>query len=88
RRLTRLGHISFFGLAFINLAFVLTVDHIGLNTDTGIGRWASVLLVVGAATMPTVCYAAAWRQPLRHLFAVPVGCLVTAVVLMLMGGEM
>ena len=26
RRLTRLGHISFFGLAFVNLAFVYTVE--------------------------------------------------------------
>ena len=28
RRLTRLGHTSFFGLAFVNLAFFFTVDHL------------------------------------------------------------
>ena len=29
RRMMRLGHISFFGTGFLNLAFVLSVEHLG-----------------------------------------------------------
>jgi hypothetical protein len=76
RRLLRLGHISLFGLAFLNLAFVFTADRMGW-TGPAAGV-PSVLLCAGAALMPLVCGLAAWRKPLRHLFALPVGCLVGA----------
>ena len=69
RRMLRLGHISFFGLAFINLAFALTAREAGL--DGGVGL-SSTLLVAGAVTMPLVCYLSAWRKPFRHLFFIPV----------------
>jgi hypothetical protein len=69
RRLTRLGHISLFGLGFINLAFFLTAQVLEIKS----GLTASaILLIIGAATMPTVCYLAAFRKPFRHLFFVPV----------------
>ena len=38
------------------------------------------LLVSGAVLMPTVCFLAAWRKPFRHLFALPVSCLVAGAV--------
>ena len=69
RRLMRLGHISFFGLGFINLAFGLTVRSLSMEHDVGI---SAILLVIGVASMPTVCYGAAFFRPLRHLFAIPV----------------
>ena len=69
RRLIRLGHISLFGLGFINLAFFLTAQVLEIKS----GLTASaLLLIIGAATMPTVCYLAAFRKPFRHLFFVPV----------------
>ncbi len=89
RRLMRLGHISFFGLAFVNLAFFLTVDG---RTGPAPGAWpsglaaASWLMVAGALFMPAVCYAAAWRPPWRRLFVLPVGCLLAAVVNLLVWG--
>lgn len=43
RRLTRLAHISFFGIGFINLAFALTARALGLEAGL---RAASILLVV------------------------------------------
>ena len=46
----------------------------------------AVLLIAGAVTMPLVCYLAAWRKPLRHLFCVPVTSLAVAVGLFLLGG--
>jgi hypothetical protein len=70
RRLTRLGHIAFLGTAMINLGFALTVPAVGLaEADV---FWPGVLLIVGTVSMPTVCYLAAWRKPLRRLFFVPV----------------
>jgi hypothetical protein len=79
RRLLRLGHVSLFGLAFLNLAFVLTADRMGWAPagPRGIPA-ASALLVAGAVLMPAVCGLAAWRRPLRHLFALPVACLASA----------
>jgi len=82
RRLVRLGHISFFGLAGVNLAFAVTADHLaGRGTPLphlGV-TVASILLIAGAVLMPTVCYLAAWRQPMRHLFVLPVTCLIAGV---------
>lgn len=72
RRMIRLGHISFFGIAFINLGFGLTA--MTLNIHTGIGLPA-ILLIVGAVTMPIVCYLSAVRDYFRHLFFIPAASL-------------
>lgn len=75
RRLMRLGHISFFGVAFLNLAYANTVHLLGPASHV---PFASILLVAGAVLMPLVCYLAAWRKPLRHFFALPVLSLLAA----------
>jgi hypothetical protein len=36
--------------------------------------------------MPAVCYLAAWRKALRHLFVVPVASLTGAALALLYGG--
>jgi hypothetical protein len=82
RRLMRLGHISFFGIAFLNLAYANTVALLGGDADVPA---ASMLLVAGAITMPLVCYLAAWKKPLRHLFPVPVLSLLGAVAALIDG---
>ena len=70
RRMIRLGHISFFGLAFLNFMFALSIRDIPLH---GVATApASVLLLVGAISMPLVCFLSAWKKPLRHLFPIPV----------------
>jgi len=81
RRMTRLAHISFFGLGFMNIAFELSVSHLALPRGAGLAA-ASFCLCVGAATMPLVCYLAAWRQPFRHLFFVPVTAIVAGVLIL------
>jgi hypothetical protein len=79
RRLLRLGHVSLFGLAFLNLAFVATADRMGWRAGEAPGlEAASALFAAGAALMPAACGLAAWRKPLRPLFALPVACLVGA----------
>jgi hypothetical protein len=84
RRLLRLGHISLFGIALINLAFALTAARMGWGSGCGRDpRAASLLLAAGAGLMPLSCGLAAWRRGLRPLFALPVGCLMAAAGLVL-----
>lgn len=71
RRLTRLGHISFFGLAFVNFGFAFTQSVLPLAAPWN--AVATLGFLIGAATMPTVCFLSAWRKPFRHLFFIPVG---------------
>ena len=71
RRLMRLGHISFFGLAFVNLAFVQAVSHVDDPTGPLI-TLAGYALILAHIAMPTVCFLAAWRKPFRNLFFIPV----------------
>lgn len=85
RRMLRLGHISFFGLAFINLAFALSVPRLG---GPGGLRAAAWLFVAGAVLMPLCCYASAWRRGFRHLFFLPVLCLLLGAGLVLYRGLM
>jgi hypothetical protein len=74
----RLGHIAFFGIGFINLSFALTARTLGLAaglTNT------SVLLIVGAVTMPSVCYLSAWKPAFRNLFFIPASSVIVGVAL-------
>jgi hypothetical protein len=84
RRLTRLGHISFFGIGLINLAFAATASQLALSA--AYGYFASRALIVGAITMPLVCFLSAWRKPMRHLFPVPVVAVLAGVLAILIGG--
>ena len=68
RRMIRLAHIAFFGIGFINLLFALTLRTLGL--DAGF-QSTSILLIVGAVTMPAVCYLSAWKPAFRNLFFIP-----------------
>ena len=73
RRLVRLGHIAFIGLGLINILFAMSLPRASLTA--GETHVASMAMILGAISMPTVCFLAAWRKPLRHLFAVPVTAL-------------
>jgi hypothetical protein len=77
RRMLRLGHISFFGIAAINLAYALTITHLGWPTPHPL---VSVSLAAANVLMPLACFAAAWRRGLRAMFAVPVVCVFVGVV--------
>ena len=68
RRMIRLGHISFFGLGFLNLSFALTARSLELESGLAI---PSALLIVGAVAMPTVCYLCAWKKIFRLIFFIP-----------------
>lgn len=83
RRLTRLGHISFFGLGFIN--FFFAISHQIAGVATAMAYPAAVAFTVGAAAMPTCCFLSAWKKPFRHLFFIPVTGVATGIVLTLIG---
>ena len=83
RRLVRLGHISFFGLALVNVAFAVSAPALKVSGLTlAVGSYA---LIVAAATMPVCCYLSAWRKPLRHLFPVPVIAAAVGILAVLIG---
>jgi hypothetical protein len=83
RRLTRLGHIAFFGLGFLNLLFALSAHDLLLS---GIWLWlASWALMLGAIAMPLCCFLSAWRKPWRHLFPLPVLSVTTGILSILFG---
>ena len=83
RRLIRLGHISFFGLAFVNFCFAFT-QHV-LPLPPSYDRVAMWGLLMGAIAMPTCCFLSAWRKPFRHLFFIPVAGVLTGIVCELIG---
>ena len=80
RRMIRLGHIAFFGIGLLNLSFALTARALGIGYRMAM---PSVLLIVGAVTMPLVCYLSAWKSDFRNAFFVPALSVVLAVVLFL-----
>jgi len=70
RRILRLGHISFFGMAFLNLALVMSASYLKM-TDQDIA-WSARLMLVALITMPLTCYLSVLKKPFRHLFFIPV----------------
>ncbi len=80
RRLTRLGHISFFGIGFINFAFAVSLGMLEMEGELVV---SSRLLIVALITMPLLCYLSAFRKPLRNLFFIPAGSVIIAIVLFL-----
>ena len=80
RRMIRLAHIAFFGIGFLNLSFALTCRTLGLQSGLAA---PSALLIVGALTMPLVCYLSAWKPAFRNIFFIPAVSVTLAIVLFL-----
>ena len=83
RRMLRLGHISLFGIAFINFAFVFTVSYLNISGNVLV---PSRLLIIGTIAMPLICFLSAYRRFFRHLFFIPVLSIIAAMVVFLIGG--
>lgn len=76
RRMLRLGHIALLGTGLLNVAFALSVIVLKITPEP---RVASVLFLIGAATMPTVCVFSAFWPATRRVFFVPVLSLLAAI---------
>lgn len=83
RRLYRLGHISFLGLAAMNLLFYFTVQSTPVDPATAL--WASRGFLIGAFTMPACCVVMAHFPQAHYVFAMPVMSLLAASVLTIKG---
>ena len=81
RRMLRLGHISFFGLAVINVMFHSVAGHFAAgHAAVTVASWA---FVVGALTMPVACALVAWSTRWKDVFVLPVSSLLLGAVLTL-----
>jgi len=78
-----LGGYASWPRRMLRLAFALSVPRLG---DPGGLRAAGWLFVAGAVGMPLCCYASAWRRGFRHLFFLPVVCLLIGTGLVLYRG--
>jgi hypothetical protein len=79
RRLYRLGHISFFGLAIVNFMFYFTARSFAVeNQLVLIASWT---FIIGAVSMPACCFLVAHVPQTRLLFGIPVMSLLLGAVL-------
>jgi hypothetical protein len=76
RRMIRLGHIAFFGIALLNLAYATTVHALKWSSPP---VQCSLALAAANGLMPAVCFLSAWKKSFRHLFVVPVACVLIPV---------
>lgn len=77
RRMLRLGHIALAALGMLNVLYSLSPQLELTVLPYWPAEWG---FVVGGITMPLVCFLSAWRPGFRHLFFIPVACLIAAVV--------
>jgi hypothetical protein len=84
RRLVRLGHISFFGIGLLNLFYALSLTPLGIADP--IARWGSLAWALALLSMPTCCFLTAWRQPMHHLFPIPVLGALAGIVIIIANG--
>lgn len=80
RRITRLGHISFFGIAFINISFVFTTHFFGIEEEVSI---PSILFIIGAIGMPLICYLSAFKKYIRNFFFIPSLSIIGGIIILL-----
>ena len=83
RRMARLGHISFFGIAFINLIYSLSITVFNSKIEN---FYTSYLFIAGAIAMPLVCFLSAYKKQFRHLFFIPALCLIGGTVILFTNG--
>jgi len=83
RRMLRLGHISFFGIGFLNFLFAMTLAQISLPEAHE--QIASTGFLVALVAMPLNCFLTAWKTAFRHLFPIPVLAVLAGIVPMLLG---
>jgi hypothetical protein len=83
RRMLRLGHISFFGIGFLNFLFAMTLAQVSLP-DAHV-RVASAGFLIAVVAMPLNCFLTAWKTSFRHFFPIPVLAVVAGIAPILLG---
>jgi hypothetical protein len=84
RRLLRLGHIAFFGLAFLNLILARQIPALPLSVKAM--RGALGCMNFGNLALPAALFAAALWEPLKYLTAPPAFAITLALCIAAWGG--
>ena len=84
RRLLRLGHIAFFGLAFLNLILARHVPSLPLGVKAMRGTLGCMNF--GNVALPAALIAAAFWEPLKYLTAPPAFAVTLALCIAAWGG--
>lgn len=84
RRLLRLGHIAFFGLAFVNLILARQLPDLPLGLKAR--RGALGCINFGNIALPTALIAAAFWEPVKYLTAPPAFAVTLALCIAAWGG--
>lgn len=84
RRLLRLGHTAFFGLAFLNLILARQIPTLPLGAAAM--RGALVCMNFGNVALPAALIAAAFWEPLKYLAAPPAFAVTLALCIAAWGG--
>jgi hypothetical protein len=85
RRLTRLGHIAWFGLGILNLLLARELPRSGLGLRGR--RTASVSMNFGNVFLPLVLFAASAWRPLKYLLPIPAASVFVALVIAARGAS-
>jgi hypothetical protein len=84
RRLLRLGHIAFFGLAFLNLILARQIPSLPLGLKAKHGALGCINF--GNVALPAALIAAAFWEPLKYLTAPPAFAVTLALCIAAWGG--
>ncbi len=83
RRMVRLAHVALVALGMLNILLAGTLEDVVLPTM--LARTASWAMIAGAVLMPACCISIAFGWRRFEIFAAPVLCLLTAVILTIGG---
>jgi len=83
RRMVRLGHVAFIALGMLNIQLGRTLEN--LTLPAALVQVASIAMIGGNLLMPACCLAIARGSRRFEIFAAPIVCLITALVLAIGG---
>ena len=76
RRMTRLGHIAYFGLGFLTLLLAWELPK--LTLDARQKTIAAEMMIFGNMFLPLTLFAASIYHPLKYLMPIPALCVLVA----------
>lgn len=82
RRMIRLGHISFFGMAMLNFFYFMSASHL---KDSDLLAVGGIALIIASLSMPSACFFCASTGLKRSPFYLPVLGAAVSAATMVMG---
>ncbi|MBI3934703.1 MAG: hypothetical protein HY316_08405 [Acidobacteria bacterium] len=83
RRMVRLAHVALAAIGMLNIQFSQSLPR--LHLSGAMLTTASFTLIAAAVLMPACCLWMAWRRSHFEIFAAPVICLATGIILTIGG---